>query len=547
MLGLMQDWPLTCDKILEHAKYKWPNRPVISRTIEGPIVESTYGEVYDRARKLSSTLHRKLKVKPGDRIATLAWNTHRHLEAWYAICGLGAIYHTLNPRLFPEQIAWIANHAEDRYLFTDLTFVPLLEQIQKQLKSVKGFIILTDREHMPQTSLKHVHCYEDLVAEGDGDVKWGGFDENTACGLCYTSGTTGDPKGVLYSHRSNVIHALVTSLDDALALNAGEVAMPIVPLFHANAWGHSFSAPLTGATLVFPGDKMDGASVYELLDKYKVTMSAGVPTVWLMLLEHLRANNLQVPHLNRVVIGGSAAPEAMIRTFEGDYGVEVVHAWGMTEMSPLGTVSRLPPNERNRPLEETIAYKLKQGPAAFTVEMRIVDDADKALPHDGKTYGRLQVRGPSIAKAYFKGAGGQVLDKEGWFDTGDVATIDEGGSMQIVDRTKDVVKSGGEWISTIDIENIAVGHPQLTETCVIGMPHPKWDERPVLFAVARDGAAPSKEEVLGFLEGKIAKWWTPDDVVFVAELPHTATGKLDKKALRAEYKDYVLPTAKAEA
>jgi len=547
MRGLMQDWPLTCDKILEHAKINWPDRPIISRAVEGGMTATTYGEIYDRARKLSSVLVRRYGVTFGDRIATLAWNTPRHLETWYAILGFGAIYHTLNPRLFPEQIAWIANDAEDRIIFTDISFVPLLEKIQDKLPTVEAYVILTDAAHMPETSLKNAVAYEDLIAEGDGDVAWGGFDENTACGLCYTSGTTGDPKGVLYSHRGNFIHAMAACMGDAVGYKSRDVVLPVVPMFHANAWAIAFSAPMAGSSLVLPADKMDGASIYQLLDEHRVTFTAAVPTVWLMLLEHLEANDLKLPYLERVVIGGAAVPERVLRAFETTYDVRVAHTWGMTELSPIGSMGMITPELESAPLEEQLKVRMKQGRTIFTVEMRIADDDGNELPRDGETFGRLQVRGPAVASAYFKNAGGDPLDKDNWFDTGDVATLDPHGYMQIVDRTKDVIKSGGEWISTIDIENIAVGHPAVAEACVIGMAHPKWDERPALFVVLKTGQSADKAAILDFLKGKIAKWWTPDDVIFVDDLPHTATGKLDKKALRKTFADYVLPTAKVEA
>jgi len=463
MRGLMQDWPLTCDKILEHANTYWPDRPVISRTVEGGMTATTYGQIYDRARKVSSVLARRYGVKLGDRVATLAWNTPRHLEAWYAILGLGAIYHTLNPRLFPEQIAWIANDAEDRIIFTDLTFVPLLEKLQDKLPTVEAYVILTDAAHMPETTLKNAVAYEDLVAEGDGDVAWGGFDENTACGLCYTSGTTGDPKGVLYSHRGNFIHAMATCMGDAVGYRARDVVLPVVPMFHANAWAVAFCAPMAGSSLVLPADKMDGASIYELLDEHRVTFTAAVPTVWLMLLEHLEANDLKLPYLERVVIGGAAVPERVLRAFETTYDVRVAHTWGMTELSPIGSMGMITPELESAPLEDQLKKRMKQGRPIFTVEMRIADDDGAELPRDGSTFGRLQVRGPAVASAYYKNAGGSPLDKDNWFDTGDVATLDPEGYMQIVDRTKDVIKSGGEWISTIDIENIAVGHPAVAE------------------------------------------------------------------------------------
>jgi fatty-acyl-CoA synthase len=462
--------------------------------------------------------------------------------------GIGAVLHTLNPRLFPEQIAWIANHAEDKILFLDLTLVPLIEKISAHLPTIQRYVILTDAAHMPQTSLPNAVAYEDFISGWSADIAWGGFDENTAAGLCYTSGTTGNPKGVLYSHRSNVIHALAANGGDAFGLRSRDVVMPVVPMFHANAWALTFMGPISGCKVVMPGARLDGPSVYELLETEKVTMTAAVPTVWLMLLAHMRENNLRLSTLKRVIIGGSALPEAILRAFEQDYGVEVVHAWGMTEMSPMGSLCALGPDELNLPHEDKIKLKLKQGRAPFTVEMKIVNDAGEELPRDGKTFGRLQVRGPAVTKAYFKGDGarradGTALEDDGFFDTGDVATLDPSGFMQITDRAKDVIKSGGEWISSIEIENFAVGAPGVANAAVIGVYHPKWDERPLLIVEPAAGAAPTKEQALAYLEGKIAKWWMPDDVQFIEKIPLGATGKINKLELRKLFADYKLPTA----
>ncbi len=549
MLGLMQDWSMTLDKVLAHAKANHADREIVTRSVEGPMHRTTYGEIYDRAKQVSHALTTS-GIVLGDRVATLGWNTWRHLETWYGAMGVGAVLHTVNPRLFPEQIAWICNHAADKILFLDLTFVPIVEKIASQLQSVQAYIIFTDGAHMPQTSLPNAIAYEEFIAGRSRDIVWGGFDENTAAGLCYTSGTTGNPKGVLYSHRSNLLHGLMACQPDALNLRARDVVLPVVPMFHANAWALSFAAPMTGAKLVMPGAKLDGQSVYELLESEQVTFSAAVPTVWLMLLSHLRENNLKLSTLKRVVIGGSAVPEAILRAFEEEYGVEVVHAWGMTEMSPMGTMGSLGPKEEALPREEQIKLKLKQGRTPFMVEMKITDDAGKELPHDGKTFGRLMVRGPAVAKAYFRNDGarndkGEVLEPCGFFDTGDVATIDPRGYMQITDRAKDVVKSGGEWISTIEIENIAVGAEGVACAAVIGVVHPKWDERPLLIIEPKPGAQPTKEQLLKFLDGKIAKWWTPDDVVLVDKIPIGATGKINKLALRETFKSYRLPTAQA--
>jgi fatty-acyl-CoA synthase len=483
----------------------------------------------------------RLGVKRGDRVATMAWNTHRHMEAWYGIMGAGAVCHTINPRLFPEQIAYIANHAEDAYIFIDTTFVPILEGIASQLEHLKGVVILTDRAHMPQTKLSNALCYEELIGAERGDFEWVNVDEHAACGLCYTSGTTGNPKGVLYSHRSNLIHALLVAGADAFALRSVDSVLPVVPMFHANAWSLVFSAPMSGAKLVLPGMKLDGASVYELLENEKVTFTAAVPTVWLMLLQYLEAEKKKLSTLQRVAIGGSACPRSMIEKFEKNYGVRVMHAWGMTEMSPLGTLGTFKAGMDELDDESCMQAKLKQGRPPFGVDMKITDDAGKPLPHDGVAFGNLKVRGPAVAGGYFKGEGGKILDEEGWFDTGDVATIDCNGFMQITDRAKDVIKSGGEWISSIDLENTAVGHPAVMEAAVIGVAHPKWDERPLLVVVKKPGASLTRDELLAFMKDKVAKWWLPDDVVFVEQIPHTATGKIQKVVLRDQFKDHKLP------
>ncbi|HWK65276.1 MAG TPA: 3-(methylthio)propionyl-CoA ligase [Rhizobiaceae bacterium] len=542
MLGLMQEWPLLCHKILDHAARQHGNREIVSRSVEGPIARTTYRDMHKRARQVSQRLERD-GYRLGDRIGTLGWNTARHLEAWYGIMGIGAVYHTLNPRLFPDQILWIMNHAEDKALFVDLTFLPLVEKIAPAVKSLKQVIVLTDKAHMPATSLPNAVAYEEWLAEADGEFTWRSFDENTAAGMCYTSGTTGDPKGVLYSHRSNVLHAMMACMPDAMGISSRDVILPVVPMFHANAWGLGQSAPMVGAKLVMPGGKMDGASIYELLDTEKVTFSAAVPTVWLMLLQYLEETGKKLPYLKKVVIGGSACPRAMTQKFRDNYDVEVIHAWGMTEMSPLGSLCTVKPEYAELEGEARLDIQQKQGHAPFGVEMKVTDDEGVERPWDGKTFGRLKVRGPAVARAYYGGAGEEQFDAEGWFDTGDVAHMDANGYMQITDRAKDVIKSGGEWISTIDLENLAVGHPDVAEAAVIGVSHPRWDERPLLVVVSKPGKAPSKEEILAYMSGKIAKWWMPDDVAFVAEIPHTATGKIQKTALRDQFKDYRLPTA----
>ena len=544
MLGLMQDWPLLIHRIIDHAAKFHGQRKVITRSVEGPIVETDYAQVHARALKVAQRLA-KDGIKIGDRVGTLAWNTWRHLEAWYGITGIGAIYHTVNPRLFPEQIVWIVNHAEDRMMFVDLTFVPLLEKIADKLPSIERYVVLTDAAHMPQTTLKNAVAHENWIGQVDGDFQWADFDENTAAGMCYTSGTTGHPKGVLYSHRSNVLHAYIAALPDSKGIASRDVVMPVVPMFHANCWSLAFSTPMVGATLVMPGAKMDGASIYELLNTYKVSFTAAVPTVWLMLLQDLEKTGGKLPYLRRVVIGGSACPRAMTKTFQDVYGVEVIHAWGMTEMSPLGSLCSLKPEYAALTGDARLDVQMKQGHPPFGVEMKITDDNNKELPWDGKTFGRLKVRGPAVAKSYFKGEGGEAFDKEGWFDTGDVATMDQYGYMQVTDRSKDVIKSGGEWISSIDLENLAVGHPKVAEAAVIGVSHPKWDERPLLVIVLKKGETATKDDILGFMQGKIAKWWMPDDVAFVDEIPHTATGKIQKMTLRQRFKDYRFPGVQA--
>ncbi len=540
MLGLMQDWPLLLHRIIDHAAIQHGQREVVTRAVEdGTIRRTNYAQIRQRALQVAKRLD-QAGIVQGDRIATLAWNTDRHLELWYGISGLGAITHTVNPRLFPEQIAWIMEHAGDRLLFLDLSFVKLMEGLQDKLPAIERFIILTDAYHMPDTSLRGAVPYEDWLAEADADFAWARLDENTAAGLCYTSGTTGGPKGVLYSHRSNVLHALACAAPDFMALSSRDTVLPVVPLFHANSWSLAYSAPMTGAKLVMPGAKLDGPSLLELLETEEVTLSAAVPTVWLGLLQHLETTQATLRSLKRVVIGGSACPRAMTEAFERKYGVTVAHAWGMTEMSPLGSFCSVKPAYQALEGDELLDLKMKQGHPPFTVEFRITNDAGEDLPWDGKTFGRLKVKGPAVARAYFRREDEAMLDEQGFFDTGDVCTIDSEGYMQITDRSKDVIKSGGEWISSIDLENLAIGHPDVMEAAVIGVPHPKWDERPLLIIVPKAGRQPDKASLLGFFEGKIAKWWMPDDVVMVEAIPHTATGKIQKTALREQFKDYRL-------
>ncbi len=542
MHGLMQDWPLTVDKILDHAKRWHGSREVVTRSVEGPIVRTTWGEIHTRAKRLSNALL-GLGIQPGDRVATLAWNSGRHIEVWYAIMGIGAVCHTLNPRLFADQLCYIINHAADRIIITDETFLPVLMERRHEMPTVEHFIVLTDPDRVAKCGMEGALSSETLIESHSPDCTWGGFDEQTACGLCYTSGTTGHPKGVLYSHRSNFLHTLVTLQSDYMGLSVRDTVLAVVPMFHANAWGLAFTGAAVGTKMVMPGAKMDGASIHELLETEQVTFSAAVPTVWQMLLAHLRATNGQLTSLKRVVIGGSAVPEAIIRAFHDDYGVEVVHAWGMTETSPLGTMSTPTPEIAALSFDEQIAYKLKQGRPPVGSDIRLVDDAGNVLPHDGKVFGRLQIRGGYIVREYYKGDGGEILDADGYFDTGDVATIDPTGYMQITDRAKDVIKSGGEWISSIEIENIAAGHPKALIAAVIGVAHPKWDERPLLLVRLKDGETATAEEFLGFLDGKIAKWWMPDAVMFVDEIPLGATGKIDKKLIRQQMADYRLPTS----
>jgi 3-(methylthio)propionyl---CoA ligase len=525
MHGLMMDQPLLISDLIRHADRHHGSIEIVSKTVEGGVHRYTYRDAHRRARQLANAL-KKLGVRMHDRVATLAWNGFRHYEIYYAVAGAGAVIHTINPRLFPDQVAYIANHAEDKIVFYDTTFAPLVEKLRPQLKTVQRFIPLTDE-------------YEQLIKGESEQFDWPSFDERTAACLCYTSGTTGNPKGALYSHRSTMIHAYAAALPDTLNLSAREVVLPVVPMFHVNAWSLPYSCTMTGAKMVFPGPHLDGKSLHELFETEGVTMSAGVPTVWLGLLTYMKEKKLRFSTLKSVVIGGSACPPAMIRTFQDDFGVQVLHAWGMTEMSPLGTAGTLKAKQARLPKEEREAIQRKQGRAIFGVDFRIVDENGSELPWDGKAFGDLQVRGPWVIKSYFKGEGGDPL-RMGWFPTGDVCTIDPDGYIQITDRSKDVIKSGGEWISSIDLENIAVAHPAIAEAAVIGVQHPKWDERPIVVAVKKPGQEVSKDELLRFYEGKIAKWWMPDDVVFVNELPHTATGKLSKLTLRQQFKDYRL-------
>jgi fatty-acyl-CoA synthase len=545
MLGLMQDRPLLIASLIEHAARCHPAAEIVSRTVEGPMHRCTYRDIRQRAKQVAKALL-ALRVEPGDRIGTLAWNGYRHMELYFGVSGMGAVLHTINPRLFPEQIEYIANHAEDKYLFFDTTFAPLIAKLGPRMKSVKAFVAMTDRAHVPAIDGVKLLCYEDIVGAQDSDYEWPTFDENTASSLCYTSGTTGNPKGVLYSHRSTVLHSWGICTVDGLALSSRESTLLIVPMFHVNAWGMPYAGAMCGAKLVLPGPALDGKSVYELMRDEKVTFALGVPTVWLMLFQHVDAAKLEPRKdlvLRRAVIGGSAAPRAMSERFEKDFGCYVMHGWGMTEMSPLGTVCNLLPKHEGIALDARLDIQAKQGRPIFGVELEITDDAGRTLAHDGIAFGHLMVRGPWVTRGYFKGEGGEILDRNGFFDTGDVATIDPDGYMQITDRSKDVIKSGGEWISSIDLECAAMAHPGVAEAAVIGVAHPKWQERPLLVVVRKRGCEPTREELLEFLRGKVAKWWLPDDVAFVDELPHTATGKLQKTKLREQFEDYRFPGA----
>ena len=542
LMGQMMDQPMLISSIIEFAARHYGATEIVSRRVEGDVHRYTWRDCLARTRQLANALD-SLGVGMGDRVATLAWNGYRHLEAYYAVSGSGAVLHTINPRLHPEQIAYIVNHAEDQFLLFDLTFLPLVEAIAPHCKGVRGWILMAEADRLPaETKIPNLMSYEALLAGQPSTFEWPLFDEHSAATLCYTSGTTGHPKGALYSHRSTVLHAYGSAMPNALDVGARDTVLPVVPMFHVNAWGLPYSVPLTGAKLVFPGAALDGKSLYELFEAEGVTFSAGVPTVWLGLINYAQQNKLKFSTFRRTVIGGAACPPAMMDTLIDEFGVDVVHAWGMTEMSPLGTTCGLLARHTKLPLEEQRKVLRKQGHAIYGVDMRIVSDEGEELPWDGKTFGHLQVRGPWIISSYFKQEGGEVLDR-GWFPTGDVATIDADGFMQITDRSKDVIKSGGEWIGTIDLENIAVAHPAVMQAACIGIRHPKWDERPLLVVVCRPGMSVSREELLGFFEGKIAKWWMPDDVVFVEALPVGGTGKIQKNKLREQFKDYKLPTA----
>lgn len=534
----MMDRPLLVSSIIEHARSNHPDTEIVSRRCEGDIHRYTLGDSASRAKKLANALTQQGIVK-SDRIATLAWNNYRHYELYFGVAGMGAIVHTINPRLFPEQIIYIINHAKDRWIFVDLTFIPLLEAMKDQITGVEKFIILADEDKIPETSLPNAISYEALIKHESDCFDWPSFDENQGAYLCYTSGTTGHPKGVLYSHRSTVLHAMASISADALGIDGQSCILPVVPMFHVNAWGTPFSCAMVGAKMVFPGPGMDGASLWELIDSEKPDLLLGVPTVWLMLLNHMESIGKSLDSVENVVVGGSAAPLSMIKRFQEDHDAFLIHAWGMTEMSPIGTVNSYTKHMMNMSLEERYQLQLKQGRPVYGVEMKIIDDNGNLLPHDGKAFGNLLVRGPWITGSYYLNED-QSNFIDGWFDTGDVATIDPHNYLCLVDRAKDVIKSGGEWISSIDLENAAIGHPDLLECCVIGVPHEKWDERPILLAIKKENSTVDADAIKHFLSDKIAKWWMPDDVVFVDELPHTATGKLLKVNLRKEYHDHLL-------
>ncbi len=537
MNGNMMARPLLISSLIRHAAQYHGDTEIVSRPAAGELLRYTYADAHRRARQLANALS-ALGIAAGSRVGTLAWNTHRHFELYFAVSGMGAILNTVNPRLFPEQVEYIVNHAEDEIVFFDLAFLPLIEKIAPSCPRVKAWVALAVRARMPQTAIT-LMCYDELVdAQGD-EYEWPEFDENTASSLCYTSGTTGNPKGVLYSHRSTLLHAYGICLPDSLCLSARDVMMPITPMFHVFSWGLPYAACLVGATLVLPGAQMDGASLCELFTGENVTATSGVPTVWLGVLGYLQTHALSLPALKRVVIGGSACPPAMIERFDA-IGVEVIHAWGMTETSPLATANHLKVKHASLPEAEQRKLRTKQGRPVFGIELKIVDAEGEALPRDGVAFGDLMVRGPWVTAGYYKGEGGSVL-RDGWFPTGDVATLDADGFVQITDRSKDVIKSGGEWISSIDVENLAMGHPAVAEAAVIGIAHPKWDERPLLVVVRKAGQDLTREAMLDFLRQKVAKWWLPDDVVFADELPHTATGKLSKLILRQRFKDYQWP------
>ena len=547
MFGLMQNQPLLISSLIDFAQRHHGDGEIVSRRVEGDIHRTTWAGIAQRAKRIANGLD-AWRLQASDRVATLAWNGYRHLELYFGVSGSERVLHTINPRLHPDQVTWIINHAEDQVLCFDMTFLPIIQAVHAKCPTVKHWVALCDADKLPADSgIPNLLSYEAWINQHTDQYVWPKMDENTASSMCYTSGTTGNPKAALYSHRSTLLHAYAASLPDVMCISARDAILPVVPMFHVNAWGIPYSAAMTGAKLVFPGGAMDGKSIYDLIESEGVTFAAGVPTVWQMLLTHMKPNGLKFSKLNRTVIGGSACPPAMITAFKDDYGVDVLHAWGMTELSPLGTLCTLKNKHLKLSEEEQMKIRLKQGRAIFGIDMKIVDDAGKEQPHDGKAYGDLLVKGPWVVAEYFKSEGGHPLvndaNGDGWFPTGDVATIDSDGYMQITDRSKDVIKSGGEWISSIDIENIAMSHPGVLMAACIGIKHPKWDERPIVAVVKKPDAQVTREELLKYYEGKTAKWQIPDDVVFVDSIPLGATGKMLKTKLREQLKDYVLPTA----
>jgi len=536
-MSSMQDWPLLVWKLIDHAAVTAPRQEIVTQTVEGSLHRTNWKEVRARSRKVARALQ-QLGIGVGDRVGTLAWNTYRHVECWYGISGIGAVAHTVNPRLFDDQIVYIMNHAADRILLLDLTFVELIERIAPRLETIERFVILTDREHMPKSDIGF-ECYEELLNRETEDFEWIAVDERTPAGLCYTSGTTGNPKGVLYTHRSNVLQTFACSQAAVFNLSSQSVVLPIVPMFHANAWAIPYAAALAGAKLVMGGPHHDAKTLQRLIETEGVTVTAAVPTVWLAMLQHLVQTGSQLGALKRVVIGGSAAPRSMIEAFERDLNIEVIHAWGSTELSPLGTACTLTPEAAALPFEQRLDLQCKQGRPVFGVEMKIVDDQGAELPRDGQTAGNLKVRGPWVIAEYFHDESARPLDAEGWFDTGDIATLDDQSYMQITDRSKDLIKSGGEWISSVELENAAVGCPGIAEAAVIGVPHPRWGERPLLVLVRSPESETSRDDVRAYLEGRIAKWWMPEDIVFEPAIPHTATGKILKTVLREQFAGFV--------
>ena len=542
MFGLMQNQQLLISSLIDFAERHHGEGEIVSRRVEGDIHRTNYKNIALRSRRVANALD-QMKLGFSDRVATLAWNGYRHLELYFGVSGSGRVLHTLNPRLHPDQIVWIADHAEDQVLCFDMSFLPIIQAIHKRCSTIKHFIALCDADKLPEdTGIPGLQSYEAWIGKQSEQYIWPDFDENSASSMCYTSGTTGNPKAALYSHRSTILHALAGAMPDALSMSARDCVLPVVPMFHVNAWGLPYSAAMTGAKLVFPGPAMDGKSIFELIEGEKVSFAAGVPTVWQMMLAHMQTNHLKFSTLKRTVIGGSACPPAMITAFNDVYGVEVLHAWGMTEMSPLGTVCTLKNKHLTMDSVDKMTVRLKQGRGIYGMDMKIVDSNGNELPWDGKAYGDLLVKGPWIISEYFKGEGGSPL-VNGWFPTGDVATIDSDGYMQITDRSKDVIKSGGEWISSIDVENIAMAHPSVAMAACIGMKHPKWDERPIIAVVKKSGTDVSVAELLAFYEGKTAKWQIPDDVVFVDAIPLGGTGKMQKSKLRELLADYTLPSA----